>query len=224
MDNTYTLCLKRLKEDESLEKCEVAECKNVIHPSCCKKLMTMFGEDWWEDSLFLWKTLYQAPKTAHNVAASKAKGRVPWHSDGPTPKINSMAVIINWLTTSDNYNQCSSGDKQNGATKSVIANEICQMIKDKRMSVERPGRDIHKNINHLQQQYRATSDWLNQSGAGITCEECIKAAVKQRCPHFYELADVMSDRPSTNQLSTISSINDLETSDLDDKEPKKVDW
>jgi len=29
-------------------------------------------------------------------------GRVPWHTDGPTPELNSMAVIIDWLMTDGN--------------------------------------------------------------------------------------------------------------------------
>ena len=81
--------------------------------------------------------------------ANKGIGRVPWHTDGPKPKLNSMAVIINWLSTDGNYSQWRDGDKQNGMIKLGIANELSQLIKDKSITVERTGRDIHVRINHL---------------------------------------------------------------------------
>jgi len=43
--------------------------------------------------------------------------RVPWQTDGATPEINLMAVIIDWLTKEGNYNRWLGGDKQNGMTK-----------------------------------------------------------------------------------------------------------
>ena len=42
-------------------------------------------------------TVSSTQNKALNAAPSKAKGRVPWHNDCPTPEINSMAVKIAWM-------------------------------------------------------------------------------------------------------------------------------
>ena len=141
-------------------------------------------------------------------------------------RINLMAVIIDWLTKEGNYNQWHGGDKQNGMTKMGIANEISQIIKDKGITSERQGQDMHIKINRVEQQFQATTDWLNQTGTCVTCEESIRAAVKQRCPYYYKLVEVMNE---TTTLSTISSIKlpeiiDYEVSGMgDDNKPAAVD-
>ena len=84
------------------ELSEVMECKNVIHPTCCKKLMTTFGEDQWEGPLFCGKRCFMHQNKALNSAASKAKGRVSWHNDGLTPEINFIAVMIDWMQLATN--------------------------------------------------------------------------------------------------------------------------
>ena len=99
--------------------------------------------------MFCGKQCFNYHKKVLKAASSKAKGRVSWQTDGPTPEINSMAVMLDWLTTDGNYSQWRGGDKQNGTTKMGIANEIRQIIREKGINTERTGRDIHVKINRL---------------------------------------------------------------------------
>ena len=103
MENTCKLHSKCLKKEESLDKCNNLECQNVIHPSCFNKSLVTFSEDEWKGPSFCSKQCFNSHKNALKVAANKGKGRVLCHTDGPTPELNSMAVIINWLTTDGNY-------------------------------------------------------------------------------------------------------------------------
>ena len=98
MENKCKLCSKCLKKDENLDKCSNPECQIFTHLSCFNKLLVTFTEDEWEGPNFCGKLCFNSNKKVLEAMANKGKGRVPWHTDGPTPELNSMAVIIDWLT------------------------------------------------------------------------------------------------------------------------------
>jgi len=104
MDPSCRLSTRCLKKDEPLEACNSSGCQNFIHQSCLKKVMSAVAENEWEGLLFCGKRCFNNNKKVLEAAANKNKGRVPWQTDGLTPEINSMAMIIDWLTKEGNYN------------------------------------------------------------------------------------------------------------------------
>lgn len=181
-----------------------------------------------------------------------------WHNDGKTPTVNSMQVLINWLTDEANYTNYRGG-KVNGQTdgksKMAFCGDISNEIVNKGMlltifiilllqflmniiltllelilllvglGVVRSNDSIRKKITNLEAQYRKASDWLNNTGAGVTDEETLKSIILKMCPYYYELDPVMKDRPSsfaawTNEMS--DGNESLATLDSDDEDAVQV--
>jgi len=81
-----------------------------------------FGEEEWEGLLLCGKRCLKHHKKSLTSIKSQIPKRVPWSSDGPVDEVSSMSVLIEWLTTADNYNRWCGGDKH----KWVNKNSTCQ--------------------------------------------------------------------------------------------------
>ena len=100
--------------------------------------------------VFCGKRFYNHLKNPPTISVAK---RVPWHNDGPTSEVSSISVLIDWMTTYNNYNLWRGGDKQIVSTKTTIANEISKIMKEKGITVERTGKDVNNKINRIVQQF-----------------------------------------------------------------------
>lgn len=73
---------------------------------------------------------------------------------------------------------------------------------------------VRKQINALQKQFHDSADILAGTGADITNEKDLRLAVLKRCPYYFDLKDVMIDRPSVRPKITSDDLDtvDMETS------------
>jgi hypothetical protein len=60
--------------------------------------------------------------------AVEPKSWFSWTNDGPNSNVHSLQVLLEWLTSPDNYNRFTGGAGQRGETKQSIAVEIQNRI------------------------------------------------------------------------------------------------
>ena len=141
---------------------------------------------------------------------STAKVTRFWHNDGPSESVNSISVLMSWLTTEGNYSRWRGGDKFSGVTKKSLASSIVNLIHDQ-VGVTRTQKHVINKIGTIEADYRSASDWLGATGSGVVCQISVREYVMKLCPFFYDLQDVMEDRASTKPL--FSSGCELEQDD-----------
>lgn len=122
-----------------------------------------------------------------------------------------MSLLMDWLTTEGNYNRYRGGDPKNGSTKSTLAGEISRQITDAGISTPRPASVVMWKITDIEASYKQATDWLAQTGQGVTVESDIRNAVEMRCPMFYRLESIMGSRPSFEPLALNSRVGDENT-------------
>lgn len=230
--HTSTMQCKLFKTCKNKSETDLVQCslckENWIHVECYKDMILNFGCEVDSDSIAnighvcgkrCWnKSLKPTPKPADDTR------RVFWHTDGPSEDVNSLSVLIEWLTHEGNYTKWKGGNKHSGVTKNTLASQIVAEIKSKGINIERTAKDVVQKILTMEQNFKKAIDFLDGTGAGITDEESLVAAVKKICPYYYELEPVMSDRQSSRPLATEDDIfyNSTTTDEEEEEEIEEI--
>ena len=123
------------------------------------------------------------------------------------------------MSKQENYSRWKGGKKYSGVTKNILATEILREFERAGIESARTTKDVVTKVSGIERQFKAASDWLNNTGAGVTCEGTLQAAVKKKCPCYYELVDVMGDHGNIKNEVTHESM--MAYSDLKMEEMKK---
>ena len=103
--------------------------------------------------------------------------------------------------TEGNYSRYVGGDTQIGETKTSIATEIAKEINMKIPGASRNARQVMQRINVLLLMYKAGTDWINETGAGVDDEGQVQEFVKKhKCAFYYDLQPILDDRHTSSPL------------------------
>ncbi|GMF41588.1 unnamed protein product [Phytophthora fragariaefolia] len=108
-----------------------------------------------------------------------------WNNDGPTEEVSSLSVLLDWLTTEGSYARWRGGDSHSWETNAALATQIATFITSRGVTTGRKGKDIVNKVGQLEQSVREAVDFLSNTGAGITDELSLKAAIEKRCVRGY---------------------------------------
>ncbi|CAB9531800.1 expressed unknown protein [Seminavis robusta] len=211
---------KKCKKIEDLEPCWNEACQNHMHATCNKMLLDFNNippeqRPAEEDHIFFCgKRCYNKwwKQEQSKSDGTKKQKYVTWEEDG------SQQILLNWITTVDNYSKYCGSTENNGTSKAQYHRIISELIvKQTNGQSQKTARDVANKIQKLEAQFRKASDWLNCTGAGLeTGPGNISVYVKEKlCPFYYELECVMGDRPNAQPLAT-NEDDDINNVDDDD--------
>ena len=147
---------------------------------------------WFSHKKKVMKAIEKAAKEAN-----KKKRKVAWESDG------SLDVLMDWLTTEGNYANYCGANGNKGKSKTQCQKELSLLMQQKIPRCKRNDKDVCNKIGSIKRQFREASDWANNTGQGMEVTgEQFEDAVKKQCPLYYQLEDIMGDRPNAQPLAT----------------------
>ena len=196
-----------------MENCWKEDCNNLVHAHCSKLLLDFKQipvDDRPKDTYFCGKRCINSwQKKKKDEAAASEKTRIPWETDG------SMKILLDWLTTEGNYAQYCGATGNDGTSKTQFHKIISDIINGTSGCVTRLPKHVSNKIGSLESQFRMARDWANATGQGVEDETQFKSAVLSRCKYYYDLLEIMGDRPNAQPLTSNEDTLDSSSEDED---------
>jgi hypothetical protein len=135
--------------------------------------------------------------------------------DGPDDPNTSVKILLDWWMTEGNYsNFC--GKNNNGVKKKQFCEQLADKMTKETLS-NRTSKNVMSKIQHIEKSFKEAHVFVtSETGASIkeTDEGTFKEAVKKKCPYYYDLVDIMSNRASAKPK--VTSYDEEEYSDRED--------
>jgi hypothetical protein len=71
------------------------------------------------------------------------------------------------------------------------------LIQSAGIKTERSKNVVRAKISDIETCYSRAKDWINNTGAGVECQETLKYYVNKLCPYYYDVHEVFMDHASS---------------------------
>ena len=114
-----------------------------------------------------------------------------WSKDGR------LDVLLDWITTEDNYSSYCGGDSNtSGTSKATYHSKIAAMIEDE-TGIETNKDQVKGKIEKLEADFKKAVDWQANTGQGLDFEGKIRPYIENSlCRHYFLLEPIMKNRPN----------------------------
>lgn len=103
------------------------------------------------------------------------------------------------------------GKNNDGVKKIQFCNTLAEKMTRETRS-ERDGKQVLSKIQHVERSFRQAHNFVtSETGAGIKEKDGVahfEDLVRKKCPHYYDLVDVMADRASSKPKATNYELDD----------------
>ena len=194
--------------------CFAEGCDKVVHHECYHRaVVKRFSVEPLLDPV-THLDLVVCSKTCHNKverAIIHQPTRLPWDKDGkngPDDPLNSMNILMEWLTEEGNYSRFRGKDNR-GTRKLAYGIQLSNKMKSAGCRVHRSPEAVVKQIQEIEKKFIKANDWANNTGQGVKERDgqaTFEDLVRVRCKWYFELAPIMADRSKAKPKATTETL------------------